>query len=65
MTGREQRRVTRARALWTFLAAAFAVAALVAFGLGRAGLGVAFVVGVTICLGGLTRVGRLPPRERG
>lgn len=64
MNEREQRRLARARALWTFLGAAFAVAALCAFFLGRTGLGVAFVVGVTICLGGLTRVGRLRPPDR-
>jgi hypothetical protein len=64
VTEREQRRLTRARALWTFLGAAFAIAALVAFGIGRVGLGVAFIVGVTICLGGLTRGGRLRPPER-
>ncbi|RUQ97522.1 hypothetical protein [Labedella endophytica] len=64
MNEREQRRRTRARALWTFLGTAFAVAALCAFFLGRPGLGAAFVVGVTICLGGLTRVGRISPRGR-
>jgi hypothetical protein len=56
--------VTRARALWTFLGVAFALAALVAFGIGRATLGVAFLVGVAICLGGLTRVGRLSTSRR-
>jgi hypothetical protein len=61
---RERRRITRARALWTFLGAAFTVAAAVAFGLGRPGLGVAFLVGLTICLGGLTRAGRPKPVRR-
>jgi hypothetical protein len=61
---RDQRRRTRARALWTFLCIGFTVAAFFAFGVGRVGLGVAFVVGVAICLGGLTRAGRTRPTER-
>jgi hypothetical protein len=61
---REERRRTRARALWTFLCIGFTVAAFFAFGLGRVGLGVALVVGVAICLGGLTRAGRPRAPER-
>ncbi|PSL39711.1 hypothetical protein CLV49_3358 [Labedella gwakjiensis] len=65
MNARDQRRLTRARALWTFAASAFTVASAIAFGLGRPGLGVAFLVGLTICLGGLTRAGRSTGGRRG
>lgn len=64
MSERERRRVVRARAFWTVLGAAFTIAAAFAFGLGRSGLGVAFLVGLTICLGGLTRAGREHPSTR-
>ena len=58
MTDRENRRLARLSALWTLLGAAFVVAAFFAFLTGRLGLGIAFLVGLTLCLGGLTRVGR-------
>lgn len=64
MSERERRRISRARALWTILGAVFTIAAAIAFGLGRSGLGVALLVGLTICLGGLTRAGRPKPVRR-
>jgi hypothetical protein len=64
-SSRELRRSKRARAFWSLLGIAFVLASLVSFIVGRPGLGVAFIVGLAICLAALTRSGRPDPSRRG
>ncbi|RWZ61200.1 hypothetical protein ELQ92_09245 [Labedella populi] len=51
---RERRRLQRARAFWSLLGVAFVIAALLSFIVGRPGLGLAFLVGLAICLAAMT-----------
>jgi hypothetical protein len=64
-SSRELRRTKRAKAFWSLLGIAFVVASLLSFIVGRPGLGVAFLVGLVICLAALTRSGRPDPSHRG
>lgn len=61
---RDRRRIKRARAFWSVLGVAFVVAALFSFIVGRPGLGLAFLVGLAICLAAMTGTGRRGTRDR-
>jgi uncharacterized membrane protein len=64
-SSRQRRRTKRASAFWTLLGIAFVVASLLSFIVGRPGLGLAFLVGLVICLAALTRNSRPDPSRRG
>ncbi|RWZ51904.1 hypothetical protein ELQ90_07430 [Labedella phragmitis] len=57
-SSRELRRSKRARTFWSLLGIAFVVASLFSLIVGRPALGLAFLVGLAICLAALTRSGR-------
>lgn len=61
---RELRRIKRMRAFWSLLGVAFTISALFAFIVGRPGLGLAFLVGLVICLAAMTGTGRTVARGR-
>lgn len=60
---RELRRIKRLRAFWSLLGVAFVIASLFAFIVGRPGLGLAFLVGLVICLAAMTGTGRNATRR--
>jgi hypothetical protein len=51
------------RAFWSLLGVGFVIAALFAFIVGRPGLGLAFLVGLVICLAAMTGTGRNTTRR--